>query len=720
MNIKFVILQIHFFLFCLISATVIPSFATPIAILNLAENDTSRVNALYSLGDSLRHTNPRQAILYGKQALGISQQLNFRNGISKAAILTGNGFEKQGIYDSALYYYHIALETNKILNHKVNIGKSLNNIGIIYDLQGSYDNALYYYFHALEIWRLTNNNEGISISLNNIGIIYEMQGKYEKAIDYHKQSMAISEEMNNQEGVSASLHNLGLAYEDLEDYEKATTYYLRSLKLREALGMQNLIAVTLHGLGSVALLQDKFEQALSYNTESLKIFQKIGDVYGEVHALLGLAETYKVTGKNEKGLYYAKTALKLSTQTRIKPEVRSASKILTQLYQQQKNFKKALHYQSLYLAYNDSIFNVEKEKVINALEIARKESENEVLKKENELKEAEIARNNATIRQQSILVIAVSVCLLLVGILTFVLYYANQQKLRHNQTLEQQKKEIIQINEELAILNQELQEQHKTMQVQNNELGRLNAFKDKLFSIISHDFRSPLSSLQGVINLLNANALSTHEIKSVFEGLSDKVRNTTGMLDNLLNWARTQMQRVQVNPTVMDLHALAEENVSLVKLSAYKKGILLENDVPKNLTAFADAEMIRLVLRNLISNAIKFSSLGDRITISAASDGEFVKVSVTDTGEGISAENQKKLFLAGDFTTIGTANEKGTGLGLTLCKDFIEKNKGKIWVESQVKAGSVFNFTLPVQELVFLQSTNQHAMSISGDAAPSS
>src|SRR5690606_32476230 len=134
-----------------------------IAVLQQAEYDTSRVNLLYSLGDSLWHTNPQQALIFGKQAYGISEQIKYQKGTAKAAMLIGVAFEKQGKYDSALYYYHISLETSKVLKNKINIGRCLNNIGIIYDLQGSYDKALDYYFQALEMWRQISYHSGISI-----------------------------------------------------------------------------------------------------------------------------------------------------------------------------------------------------------------------------------------------------------------------------------------------------------------------------------------------------------------------------------------------------------------------------------------------------------------------------------------------------------------------------------------------------------------------------
>ncbi len=709
MNFRIIILQVYIVFFSFISAA--PSLALnrfP-PILPKAANDTTRVSQLYALADSLLPTSPQQALTIGKQAMVVAELLKFEKGIAKAAILVGNAFQKQGVNDSALFYFQKSLKSSKAINDKIGIGKCLNNIGIVYDFQGDYEKALGYYFQALITWREVAYNKGVSTSLHNIGIIYNTQKEYDKAVDYLQQSLALWEEMNDAEGMSYSLNNLGLVYFSKQDYEKALSYYLLSIEKSEAMEDKGLFASALHGIGEVYLEQKKYDQALSYMSRSLDIFREIGDVYGEMQALIGMSERYKATEKLDKSLYYSKKALDLARKTGSKPEVKSASKILSSIYQLQNNFQKAFEYQSLYLAYNDSIFNLEKQKVSNALELARKDAENEILKKENELKMAQIERGEAVIQQQSILVAAISVGLLLAGIVAFVLYNANRQKQKSNQQLQQQKAEIIEINNALGNLNGELKLQHKTMREQNRELERLNGIKDKLFSIISHDFRSPLSSLQGVINLLNENALSAQEIKTVFVGLSDKVRNTTGMLDNLLNWTRTQMQGIKANPSEIDLNALAEENVSLVKLSAYKKGITLENEITEPVKAYADAEMIKLVFRNLISNAIKFSAIGDKVSLSAISDGDYVTVSVKDTGMGITVENQENLFQAGDYTTFGTANEKGTGLGLALCKDFIESNHGKLWVKSKEKEGSTFSFTLPVHAAVLHSSPQKKA-----------
>lgn len=227
------------------------------------------------------------------------------------------------------------------------------------------------------------------------------------------------------------------------------------------------------------------------------------------------------------------------------------------------------------------------------------------------------------------------------------------------------------------------------------ELEKMNRLKDKLLSVVSHDFRSPLNSLRGTLNLFLQGAISNEELKMLSKDLVNKLDNTYNLLENLLNWAKSQMQGMQVYKNEIDLAELTRDTVKLLRPMAENKMVTLNNDILEAMPVYADNEMIKLVLRNLIANAIKFTSAGNSIFLHADNDGRFVKVSVKDNGLGISNENQSKLFKLESFTTSGTSNEIGMGLGLNLCKDFIEKNGGNIWFESELGQGSTFYFTIP-------------------------
>jgi len=247
----------------------------------------------------------------------------------------------------------------------------------------------------------------------------------------------------------------------------------------------------------------------------------------------------------------------------------------------------------------------------------------------------------------------------------------------------------------LNIKNFEISYQKDEIEKQAEELGDLNALKDKLFSIISHDLRSPLASLISMLNMVKDGHFSAEEEKGILFELSKNVEYNTELLENLLKWASSQMKGRTIKPISFDIYEVATNKIKLYEKAAHQKGVELINSTIINTEVFADKDMVELVLRNLITNAIKFSNKGNSVTISSTDNNGFVKICVADNGKGIPQESIGKLFGKQVFSTRGTLDEKGTGLGLILCKDFVQINGGEIWVESQEDVGSKFFFTTP-------------------------
>jgi PAS domain S-box-containing protein len=235
----------------------------------------------------------------------------------------------------------------------------------------------------------------------------------------------------------------------------------------------------------------------------------------------------------------------------------------------------------------------------------------------------------------------------------------------------------------------------------SHELENLNKLKDRLLSIVSHDFRSPLISLQGTLNLLLRGVLTQEEFKLLTHDLVEKLDHTSNLLDNLLNWARSQMQGMKVYPKKVDLKVIVDDCIGLLSPIAEKKMVAIHNFIDDSIMVYADNEMVKLVLRNLLSNGIKFSYPRTQIILSSIREEGKVVIIVKDEGLGMSNESQHKLFGFENFSTYGTSNEKGMGIGLLLCKDFVERNGGEIWFESELKKGTTFYFSLPTKEPSF-------------------
>jgi len=249
--------------------------------------------------------------------------------------------------------------------------------------------------------------------------------------------------------------------------------------------------------------------------------------------------------------------------------------------------------------------------------------------------------------------------------------------------------------EEKERLEKEVQLRLEEINHKNQKLEEVNQVKDKLFSIVSHDIKGPLTSLQLALSLTKKGMINQQEFRQLADALETRFNQTSEFIENLLQWATLQLRGETFAPTKVDINDLITQTLSLLDFEITNKNILIENHAT-SVIAYADVTMVKSILRNLLTNAIKFTRAGGSIKISTAKDSaDFILVSVSDTGVGIPLKNQPLIFSLDIVTTPGTGQEKGTGLGLLLCKEFAERNRGKIWFETEEGKGTTFYFTLP-------------------------
>lgn len=251
---------------------------------------------------------------------------------------------------------------------------------------------------------------------------------------------------------------------------------------------------------------------------------------------------------------------------------------------------------------------------------------------------------------------------------------------------------------ELTAKNIEVHKQKEAIELQRKELESLNSTKDKFFAIIAHDLKNPFSTVLGLSELLakEFESFDADKLKVFIEQIYKYSNNTFNLLENLLQWSMLQTGRMPLRPKLVNINELIIENIELLRGNALQKGISIESKTIDDGFVFVDVSMITTVIRNLLSNAIKFTGQSGTITIEIAKDESMLKVSVEDNGVGIAEADMNRLFkIDSNPTSIGTSMEKGTGLGLILCKDFVERNGGTIWVNSQLGRGTKFFFTIP-------------------------
>jgi signal transduction histidine kinase len=324
--------------------------------------------------------------------------------------------------------------------------------------------------------------------------------------------------------------------------------------------------------------------------------------------------------------------------------------------------------------------------------------------REKELKDKQLLENEVAAQKKDIfiysLVIGLSFILILASFI-FYRYYlkmkANRLLLLKNEEINQQKAEIEAQRDDIQQKTQNLLQVMEEIHIQKSQLEEMNTTKDKFFSIVAHDLRSPINSLSGFTSLLAnyADSMTQEEIKKIAGDLNKSIENVLQLIEDLLTWARSQMNSIQVNPEDIDLIDIIREDIELSIPLAQKKGISLLKEIEKPYKVFADPNHVNFIVRNLLTNALKFTGKGGKIVISAKENGKFIELSVSDTGVGIAEETKERMFrMDAVQSTKGTDDEKGTGLGLILCKEFVRKNGGDIWVNSHEGQGSIFTFSL--------------------------
>ncbi|MEP2669238.1 MAG: tetratricopeptide repeat-containing sensor histidine kinase [Cyclobacteriaceae bacterium] len=412
---------------------------------------------------------------------------------------------------------------------------------------------------------------------------------------------------------------------------------------------------------------ERYDEAVSAFNQALSIYQTLQYSAAEEQAYLNLGETYLDQGEFEKALSATYKALQISKSFNYKLDELYAIELLAKIHAGLNQYDSAYFYNLQSVSLKDSLFNLEKENIRSEME-AKYETEKkeqtivrlqqETLIKDLQVQQEQQWRNNLVMLAGSL------------GIIAILFYSRFRNKKKATEELNQK----------------------------NEELKKLNGFKDRLFTVISHDLKSPLSAFNNLTRSLadNVKNITPGEIEEYLRNLNQSSIDLSRLLNNLLEWALSQTGAITYKPEQINCKEVMEEVSTQLSSTIAERNIQLEHFVPSELAAYADRDMVIIVLRNLLSNAIKFSNKGTVITLFAGKKDGIITLGVKDQGVGINHEDQQKLFDASaDVHSVGTSTEKGTGIGLILCKDLVERNGGNIYVESKLGEGSNFYFSLP-------------------------
>ncbi len=605
-------------------------------ILARSQNPQDKIKTLETLGKRYYYESELDKALEAEnQLLEVISKHGTKFDSAKCFRLIGLVYLQKSWYDKSLDNFMRAQQLFGEYGDSSLQATTLMNVGIVHDYMQNLPMSLAYYNKALSFFKRNNDVTGIADCELNIAILLIKQNKYQQACENLLSAAEIYEKTGNKSSLAAAYINLGLSYKKMKNFGLAIDYHDKALAIWKQQDDQYHICMYYLNMGEIMLDMQKPDDARSYLIEA--------------EALAKTLDSKDLLSK--------------------------AYEFLSDYHAARKNFGAAYTYLNKSKQINDSILNAETTEKVNQIqyqyEISKREADNEHLVKQNLDKELQLSKKNLT------LYILTGV---LVVIALLVLLLVNQNRLKRR-------------------ANQKLEDQNKQIESQKDELVKLNASKDRFLSILAHDIKNPLSSIIGISEILvnDYQTLSEKERKDFTQDLHMLATNLSEIINTLLTWSTSQSGLITYRPKTFSIGILASKTIHNLETVAKQKDLKLVNNADRELSVLADENMIYSVFHNLINNAIKFSHTGAEIRIETNRVNGFAEISVIDSGIGLSPESQSKLFRYDQhLLNKGTAGESGTGLGLILCKDFVEKNGGTIKVESAINKGSTFVFTLPI------------------------
>ncbi|MFY0686022.1 MAG: tetratricopeptide repeat-containing sensor histidine kinase [Cyclobacteriaceae bacterium] len=628
-------------------------------------SDSIKAEIYIQLADAYSKADRNKALETYLEALGLVKSDKRRASLLSSIAQTYWGLGK---FHDALNFYKKALTLSQALNDSTQIGKFYNSIAATNWSLGNWNDALQIYQQSLAIRKAINDHKGVSTTLNNIGLIYQDFGVYDQALSYHNEALEIAVEIDNIGAKTYSYSNIGNCYKKKGDYQSSLTHHKLAFSIyRNSNTGSSDNSYFLANIGMVFQELGQIDSALYYFQNSLIEAEKINNQHRISIAENSLGESYLLKGEIKSAANYLNRSY-LSSLSNGYTELLCANQFaLADIEERNGNTALALTLYKEATALKDSLFNKKEISRFTELIIDRIQEKDEI---EKSLLKENIEIQNAVIKEERNVIglLLVGGTLLLVGLV-----------------------HIARSRESIKKLNKKLRASEQSLQ-------RSNADKDKFFSIISHDLKSPFNAIVGFSNLI-ADYVEQKDFESVkkFSGIiSSSALKAMDLLSNLMNWAMSQTGKMRFSPERIDINDLIKENVNFYSDIASQKAISMTNMTEGSIFVQADKHMINTILRNLIANAIKYTSNGG-IQLSSEIKSDEVEIAIRDTGIGISEVGLKDLFRTdAQLSTDGTADEKGTGLGLGLCKEFVDQHQGQLWATSEMDKGSVFYFTVPL------------------------
>jgi signal transduction histidine kinase len=567
-----------------------------------------------------------------------------------------------------LYYGEAALKLAEKTHWKKGMAIATNNLGVCQFMLNDFQKATSYFFKSLSIYEELKDQNGIATALNDIGLLYKEQKNHEKALYFFYKSLKINKLASNEMSLVYILNNIADVYYKKGNYTKSIEYYSKSKDLNQSMNDLNGLAYNYAQIGKIYSAQGEFTKGLDFFSKALANYDEkqtinIGDVYIEIgRTYYNMAMTNPKNKKDflELSVLNLKKSLDHFEKIGTLDSINILNFELYKAYKELEEYELAQIYLERHTALKDKLsFNQSQNKIANL------QSDQKI-----ELRDKQIIIQNLKIKSDSrklYLLVTIIVPFIVLLLVLFWLYISKRNT------------------------NFQLKEKNET-------ISDINAQKDKFFSIIAHDLKGPFNGFLGLSELLaeDLDSMDKEEIQFAAGSMRNSAMNLNRLLENLLEWSRIEQGLIPFNPEEIELLTVVTDCVVTLRDTANKKEIQINIDLDENTKVFADDNMLHAVIRNLLSNAIKFTPKSGTIIIQGKEDDKNTTISINDTGIGMNAKMVENLFKLDIQTNRkGTNDEPSTGLGLILCKGFVEKHGGEIWAESKEGKGTRFYARFP-------------------------
>lgn len=583
--------------------------------------------------------------------------------------------------DDAFAYSTEAEKLAHKLGDKSAEAAAKENIGWIYYRKGQWQKTFDYSRDAYDLAIAANDLKEAAKVLNSMGALYYQQNNFLMAIEQFKKAYVISSKANDVYTQVRSLNNIAYNFSQLGELDSAMHYADKSIQVNLKAESPYLSSFSYRVLGDVYFKRNQLDSAESVYERALQMGRIQGIRSFESSVLHRLGETYLLQGKIDQAKEILEEGIALAEGNDFLDELSKSHKYLAKVYEQQGNIPLAYEHLSIYLELNDSLVNKSNQDRMALLQGMfqdnLEDSELELLKaqNENQANRLAFARN---------LNLITGLAAILISGLVIWLFFLNRNVKRTNRNLISQQ--------------QKINDQNSDLESKSRQLEEINRTKNKLFSILGHDLRGPVGQVKSIVDMIIGGHLDQKEFEDLLRFLKKDVDSVHLTLNNTLNWSMSQMEGFTVNKESFNLSELVKSSLQLLQTQFSEKYLRFENLMPEKVMAFGDSDLIEVVVRNILSNASKFSKAGDIIKITSEVSNSQLIWCVTDQGIGMTDEQINKI-LADDYVItgshLGTHQEKGSGLGLQVCKEFVRLVGGELKIQSKLGLGSTVCMKIP-------------------------